>query len=447
VILAGDGRGLSPCSSFKRGQQATRDLAEATLIRAAAVSRIVGLRLAAIVAMGRMQDTSELTTGRNVRGGPVAGAQLQALSDRDPRVRLVAADALGTALSGIQSDLWPRPAPRPEIIATARVFLQQALKLERDNDVAAVMIETLARLPGASEEFDALESDLVTRAAMVDSPAHVLGAVRGLETLTRRHLEHAISDRTRAELRGLAGQGDAGTSRQTFLGPTTDDSVADVNARIRRLALLALQSAHDTDTPTLMRAFSDPDWQVRRLAVQMMNPTAPETADDIKSAISDPAFQVRFEALGVIAIDATSSHECRLLLKAIDDGVPQVAVHAMELLPDECRDRQAVVDRLRDLADGIRAIDADWHRPAAALEALARLAPTAAQPLLRAAAEHAAWQVRAAAAQVAVRLRDEAAITDLTIDSSANVRTAALKALGLEKPGSLSRRRQGACRG
>ena len=71
----------------------------------------------------------------------------------------------------------------------------------------------------------------------------------------------------------------------------------------------------------------------------------------------------------------------------------------------------------------------EWHRPAHALVALARVAPDRATPFMARAAAHEIWQVRMYAARAAGLLKDRVTLDALAADADDNVRHAAVETL------------------
>ena len=94
----------------------------------------------------------------------------------------------------------------------------------------------------------------------------MLGAVKGLEALTRQNPKIDWSEALKVRLRQLAVSG------SRALKPAADD----LDARIRRLAMMALRNARDYDIHTLRATLADSDWQVRRLVAMSLNLTDPD---------------------------------------------------------------------------------------------------------------------------------------------------------------------------
>jgi cyclophilin family peptidyl-prolyl cis-trans isomerase/HEAT repeat protein len=245
--------------------------------------------------------------------------------------------------------------------------------------------------------------------------------VTGLEALLRQHPQHQIGDNARIRLRQLA----------TYGAKSPEAPALDADARIRRLALMALQAAHDLDEPTLRVAVTDGDWQVRRLVAGSLNLSDPHMAALGDTLAADSAFQVRFELLAPISRRAAQTRDCRAIVERFTDPSPIVAMRAMDVLPAACSDLDDITTKLTHLADQLArpSDDASWHITARALMALARVNPAEARPRLAPAAKSAVWQVRATAAAASSVLGDEDTATKLARDPEPNVRTAALDAL------------------
>ena len=152
----------------------------------------------------------------------------------------------------------------------------------------------------------------------------------------------------------------------------------------------------------------------------------------------DPAFQVRHDLIPAIGRLATRTTKCEPIAAFFKDPSPLVAMRAMDAVTAACGDLEAAVvhlaaaaDWLKEPASGIA--QPEWHIPARALTALARVKPEEARSRLDVAAKHGVWQVRATAAAVAATVRDEAIALTLARDPHWNVRTAALDALSRMK--------------
>ena len=306
---------------------------------------------------------------------------------------------------------------------------------EANDEVAFTILETLGRLRYPSDATrDEVEAFLVaqTRKHELTNAFRLLGAAKGLEVLIRQQSKREISGDTRLRLRELTAAGSPGAPIPTIAGPGTIPVEGDTEwqARVRRLALLTLQTARDDDVPTLERAMLDIDWQVRRLVALRLNMNDDAMARIAERLARDRDFQVRYDVLAAFGRQATATKTCAPVARFFDDDAPAVVLRALDVLPAGCSDRDAVLPKIIQWADEMRADRPDtWHVPARALPALARLDPAAARERLSAAMTNAVWQVRAAAAVAAANLSDEAALVTLAADGEPNVRDAALNGL------------------
>jgi cyclophilin family peptidyl-prolyl cis-trans isomerase len=293
--------------------------------------------------------------------------------------------------------------PAPAVVEWARTLLIQRLAAEKDDDVAATMMESLGVLRHTREEARAEVEALLTGLAN-GSSARVLGAAKGLEALIRLNPKRPIADVTRDKLRELARIGPRllPVPARSGEGSAPAPGDADNYARTRRLALMALQAARDDDADTLLAAAQDGDWQVRRLAALRLDLSQPGFQSAAAQLQRDPAFQVRYELLGPLSRDAARTGDCSAVVALMDDAAPAVAMRAIDVVPAKCSGHDAIVQWLETRAaelshPGLQA----WHVPARAMTALARLAPERVHAHAANAARHGAWQVRAAAASVA----------------------------------------------
>ena len=405
ILLAADRRLFSPCKAGDHGPShlEQRDLA---LLDQAAASTDAEFRRLAVQAFGRF-------------GAPSMAPRIVGLlNDAAPLVRSEAANAIGQALSGTQSDLRDDEPPTAAEVTAGRQSLEARFAAEKDDAVAGVILATLGRMRHDAAELEGVEQFLLT--AATGAPERLLGAAEGFEALARRNPRRPLTEPVRARLRELSaiGRSATGATGQTL-------------ARLRRLVMTTLQVARDTETGTMLEAAGDPDWQVRRIAVQMMNPAIDRLRPAVIVALKDPAMHVRIDAVRSFARGLQTIRDCGPLVAAMGDTATLVALQAMDSVTTGCADVPAVVAALTPLADqlGDPARAATWHRPARALTALSRLAPADARRRLAAAKGHATWQVRATAATAAGVLNDAAVAMELSKDAVANVRTAAIDAL------------------
>jgi len=412
VVLAGDSRGFTPCGG--RHAPDHREVREAALIDTALRSPDPELRRLAVQARGRL-------------GVPGASGELIRLlrTDPDARVRREAAYAIGTALSGTPGEYGAAVPTEPATMLRTRVELESSYANEQDANVAATILETIGRLRYATDTArDQVEAFLVAQSTgpQAANSTRLLGAVKGLEVLFRQNPKRAVSLTTRQRLRELTAAG--GTAQPA-------SSADDPFARIRRLAMIALQTARDDDVATLERASRDADWQVRRLVALRLDLSNTEMASIGERLARDPASQVRYDVLGAIGREALRGKLCAPVAQYFGDPDTTVVLRALDVLPAGCTDATEALKNVISRADEIGRPESAirWHVPARALTALARVSPDAARSRLKGAVAHGVWQVRAAAAAAAVALNDEATLVTLAADREPNVRDAALNGL------------------
>ena len=382
------------------------------------------------------------------RGADPAGLAtlLAGLESPDPEIRRLAVRALGRLERADLSDRIAQPidgAP-PAVRAEAANALGQSVQRggelgahvttligrlwgnadaggaysEADPYVRGVVAETLGRLP--YQDTDRVHEVEAALASLTDAAELEvrLGAVNGLESLARLQRERGpLTAETIERLRAAAR------------APGTGE----VAGRTRRLALSALIASGGADQATVGAALDDNDPQVRRLAVLALR-DADEIDALIGRALADESPMVRYDALGAFA-EHGRVQSCAPLVSAGDDSNAHVALRAMDLLGAGCRGGASAASLVARAAG--RLVDAgsdggdDWHRPAHAIVALARLDPDRAATLLSRFVDHPVWQARMYAARAAGVLGDPAveALHALADDPNANVRSSALHGL------------------
>jgi cyclophilin family peptidyl-prolyl cis-trans isomerase len=473
IVLAGDGRLYSPCPGGSHGRE-HREIREAILIGTARYSADFELRRWAAQAEARNATRAALFSdmwGRippapgtieslpvdglgglvnNVVAIPACYAEAQLFDGPTNLLRWqpgllfrMLQEVRGWASIGATPTQLQRGAPvavareaaygigvllsRPgldaNIVTAATKELRGcyvALNLSGGGDTAGLMLEDLGLARYEKEaDIDDVENFLVRESQ--SGGAKTLGAVKGLEALLRRHSQHRIGEAARARLRQLVIYGNR----------TLETLPLDTDARIRRLAMMALQAARDLDASILGLAAIDRDWQVRRLVASGLDLADPQMADMARRLADDPAFQVRYELLSPLARRARQTGDCAPIVERFNDPSPTVALRAMDLLPATCTDLAEILKPLISLADRLESPseDVSWHFNSHALTALVRVAQAEGRPRLAIAAKHDVWQVRAAAAANSVVLRDENIALMLARDPEPNVQTAALDAL------------------
>ena len=390
--------------------------------------RLPAVRRVSVRALGRLQR-------------PVLVADIEpAVSDADATVRLEAMNAIGQALQGLRSSVFEDSARR-RILNESVDLLVRAAESSKDPQMLGVAARTLGRLPYADSVMPRdVERVMVEMGQRQASPGRTLiwtdarvahGIVHGLYGLARsRRLTGTPGIAAQQLLRA------ATTFGMDTRVPITGGA-AEANARVRRLAYLAVTALGDTSSEIVRRAQRDGDEQIRRLAmtVQAALGDVSLRRELMASGLRDPSFLVRFEA--VRAYRALSApRPCAPLLLALYDTNPHVMLAAIDALGGGCAEQQSAVDSLlkvvdtRNAQNAVRAKGAaSWHPHAHALTALARLAPSVAIPLLRRDARHPLWFVRLYVAKGAAVVRDTVTLSALAFDSNGDVREAALAGL------------------
>ena len=353
--------------------------------------------------------------------------------EQPEQIRYVA-PALGDGV-GIRAEAaWAlaQLATTPEAVAQV-----QSLMIERaEQDEGAGLWEVWGELAAAlgrlaytsAEQVARTEALLVEQLPAPDSfaepeTAAVIGAVRGLESLSRiSRKTGTLQTRTWDRLRWSA----------TAQRPPADPR----SVWIRRLAMAALVTGNEATTSIIDRALADRDSEVRRLgAVAAGAETAvPERERLLQRALKDPDAQVRLEAVKSWGRRLQTT-TCAPIRAAVKDTNPHVMLQAIDLLANACPEAEGPSSDLATVAESLSTQPRMWHAPAHALVALAQRDAPRAQALLPRFAAHATWQVRMYAARAAGALSAVDVLTGLGGDAHHNVREAALDALvDLKRP-------------
>jgi cyclophilin family peptidyl-prolyl cis-trans isomerase/HEAT repeat protein len=367
--------------------------AELALIRSGSHSSDPQIARVAVRALGRLE-----------RPALVADI-LPLLKHEAAEVRAEAANAVGQAAQG-----WKREKPPNGALDAAAAALTARLKIEGDSDVRAALAETIGRLPySAADQAERAEQTLVDFNGRAESVTDRLGVAKGLEALVR------ITQKIRAP------GPDAVTVLRRLAVPGGADATS--GARIRRLALEALQSAAALDGDLVTKAMRDPDAQVRRIVMR----AAPVPV--LLTAVNDSSASVRLEALRQLKAKGAED-TCEASLAAVSDHETAVALVALDQLSG-CAASAAAVAALdhavTDLSDAGSA--RGWHRAAHALAALAAASPERGAAALGQFTGSRVWQLRMYAARAAATLHDRDALEKLASDEDDNVREAAVEAL------------------
>ena len=371
IVLAEDRRAAAP-GDYER-------------IAAAASRGSAAMRALAIRALGRLEQ-------KHPAFDATADLIQRALGDRNVRIRRTAAYALAQSVTA--RDAAAR-APR-------RAALLSALASERDDVVAAAIMESAARLADAASVAE-VESAALARAA---AHPRATGVASALEILSRR-----------AGRDGRLGEPSIAWLKSAVVAPAT-------SAEARREAFLALSVSRAVDEALATKLFASPDWQMRRLALLSQAGTAAFT----EQALADPAPQVRYEAVRLSTRHPMSAHGCDVALRAAKDADAHVALAAIDAL-SQCPEghTEPAIAALEALA--ATPGTAQWHRASHALVALASLDRAKARSLAPAHLADGGWPVRMYAARAAAALGDDETLETLMGDAHPNVRAAALAGL------------------
>jgi len=354
------------------------------------------IRALAVRALGRFEDASQVAT------------LVPFLRDSSLDVRIEAGNAIGISLRRAS------PAEASQVMEALRA------RVADPADAEPWMYDTLGRLPYARSDADRVESMLVAGA---QGPAGGVVAEQALVNFLARDRTRPTTSATRAFLESRArGTNGAEPSLQAWRG-------------------LQVLNAQDADLLAFGAAYhcgTSPDcgWKIREIAIDMGDPREPRMAHALVLARHDVSTAVRLSALRREAKLAAETQSCAPLVRTIAEGseTPTVRLEAMALVNARCAERDEIVRRLSRVAAGLGLPTAtsDWHEPARALEALARLDEPATRRLLPVAQKHPTWQVRAAAARAATTLKDEGLLVAFTHDTEPNVVTEAIKGLAAQ---------------
>jgi cyclophilin family peptidyl-prolyl cis-trans isomerase/HEAT repeat protein len=345
------------------------------------------------------------------------------LKDTNPLVRAEAANAIA------QADLGDTAVDRLDMLRAATAG-------EQDPEVLSELLDATLRLP----EADAATARTVATYAETTRPVLVvLGAVKGLENWTRKHRGQSLGDPVTSQLRALTALG----RQESMKAPGGSGSgrsrinLVERQARIRRLAMQALQNLSDKDSGTIVAAAADSDWQVRRIATIMLATlplTGPARDTHAEAAftarLDDRDLHVRIEAVRIVARRAATSGDCAPLAHALTDKDEPVVIQALDSVPATCRDLTpkvlAMADTLGRSGTGLK-----WQVALHALSSLARLSSddAARQIARRDVLTHPKWQVRAVVATIAGTTGNAVLLRELSKDATPNVRTSVLAAM------------------
>ena len=409
------------------------------------------VRRAAVRALGRLEE-------------PAHRSAISArLDDPAPSVRMAAALALAQSANGRDG------------AAVLEPLLERA-PLENDPAARGALARAIGRLrlTAAADRERALEAVLVLGRKLGSGPGGeaplvtLEGVAMGLAAILGTGEAAGVSPEAATRLEELLAYG-----RDAPSGSASDSDAA----RVRALALSALGSARRLSAELVRFGLQDPDGEVRRSAVRQVGVVVPSRRRElVVRALDDPAHRVAIEAVRWLAGSTPTEEACTLLGRAARSGTatapgpassgaadtrtapaPEehpigrgalpapatrpgspddqpggraaVRMEALAALGESGCTGPAPAETLRDAAAEIGDEGGAWQVAAAALRSLARVDPEAGGRLLPRFAEHPDPFVRAHAARVAATLQDRRTLGPLSVDESANVRTAAIEAL------------------
>jgi cyclophilin family peptidyl-prolyl cis-trans isomerase/HEAT repeat protein len=409
-----------------------------------------GIRRAAVRALGRLERPE------------VAEELISLLGDTDPGVQAEAANALAQSVKGgdrgavararnaLAAALAPtlpeagdgRPGDRPLGAAAPAAPAP-------DPSALGALARSLGRLPlhdmadaqaGAAALLQALE---VARGIDRGTGAAHLGVARGALFLhrgvaARRALE--ASGTVDGESGREGGAGDALESLEALRDRLETLSRESPGWTVRLAAAQALRAAGDISSELAQAWMGDEEAELRREgAAALVGGGGGGVAPALAAALEDPADQVRVEAVRSLARLRRAGEGCGPLVDAARDTSTHVTLVALDALAGTpqagpCPDAVRVLEFLEAEVRALPAAgEAGWHGPTRALATLARLDPDRARALLPAFLAHPHPFVRVHGARAAGIL-GERDLLELTEDSHANVREAALRAIS-ELPG------------
>jgi cyclophilin family peptidyl-prolyl cis-trans isomerase/HEAT repeat protein len=329
------------------------------------------------------------------------------LADGNVNIRIEAANAIGQLAQGEKG------------VAGAKSRLLQRAKVEKEPRAWAAVAATLGRLSYTdAADVDQVEAVIARVLPTAGSTSiqidALLGATEGLEALARQ--SGKLSRLKPSTLNGLR-------AAATLQGRAED---ADKLARIRRLATLALTAAGGATRPSLETGVADSDAEVRRLTMVAARGDVDGRDAVVEKGLVDEHPQVRYEALQTWGrLNLKTS--CEAPLKAVADGNAHVALLALDQL-GSCPPSAATLATLRDTVNALGS-GAAWHRAAHASVSLAKIAPAEARAVLPRLVAHPTWQVRMYAAHAAAAIGGIDDLTRLASDDHHNVREAAISEL------------------
>lgn len=368
------------------------------------------VRAAAIRGLGRQQS---------VRFLPTLYASLR---DPSPLVRLQGVNAIGQALQGLKGQRGSNVARELNLVADS--LERAATSLGATGRDVSTVLRTLGRLPWPdSGAARAAEQRMLVLGRAGAAGASLGGLLHGFYSLARQRRTLGTPAPAALDVARVAFGNSAGVQ----------------GAILRRLALLTLTAAGAAELALAHKGLGDPDEQVRRLAVLAAASLRDTTGRGkvIGAAMRDASFLVRLEGVR-LARGVAAAGGCDVMLAALGDPSPHVAMAALDGLSSACPDRTTAVSQVLRTIDANRADGpvrakghAGWHLFAHAIPALARLDAERARAIVRRETNEATlWSVRTYVARAATTIRDTASLYRLAVDTNPNVRELALRGLG-----------------
>ena len=363
-----------------------------------AASENPGIRMAALKAIGRLEDPA------NVR-------PLLAMGKQGGMGVAGAAAAIAQSLNGFD------PSRDPELIAAVLSWLESVTFIDLPQQ-KTVMPGPIGRIQwGTPEQVHAAEHALLrilTRFQYSKRDAfHYLSAVRSLESLARLNARVTPfePDTVTRLSRIVAGTG------------------ANDEEEMREAALGALIASRGLDADTELAALKDSYAQVRRLATAVLGGAGAGLEEESRQAaiqekLTDSDGQVRYEAVRAYARRNAQARGCDPLLDLINDRDSHVQLAVLDALGDVCKEDGDVTTRV--LAEARTPGTTNWHRETHAFVALAKRAPEQAAMSMDAFVSHPSPWVRMYAARAAAAAEDVGRLDKLAYDTNDNVREAAL---------------------
>lgn len=332
-----------------------------------------------------------------------------------------AADAVAQSLQGFD------PSRDPALLADVAAWMRRRAGGEAATSLpmAAAVVALAPSMSRITYANPAQVSDIeeMLRALAANTahnpeppyPAFYASALRGLESLARTNTKLVAFDKKTIDRLASAARGQGENDHEVQ----------------RRYAFMALVAARALDPDTEKKALADADdWQVRRSAMAVLAGAGAGLDDDtriamIREGLKDDSPHVRYEAVRAYARHAAPTKGCAPLLDAIKDSDTSVALEALDVLGDLCKDDDGVTTRL-SVEARVPPSSGYWHRETHAFVSLAKRSTEAAALAMESFVTHSTWWVRMYATFAAAGAKDLLHLEKLAYDENDNVREAAL---------------------